>query len=343
MNGAALPDLPTIEDIRDAARRLAGYAVRTPLLQAEALNVQAGGRVFVKAESLQRTGSFKFRGAYNRLSLIPEPERPAGVIARSSGNHAQGVAEAARLLGMPATIVMPSDAPAIKRARTLRSGARLVDYDRAREDRDAVAEALGRELGATQVHPFDDPGVIAGQGTVGLEIVETLSERGIHPDLVLVPAGGGGLTAGVGLAVKAAWPEVALVTVEPEGFDDQARSFQTGQRQSNTRLTGSIADALLSPTPGRLTFEINRHQVAYGVSVDDAALLAAMAAAASELKAILEPGGAAALAALLHRAVDLQGRTAVVIASGGNVDPQMFARALSGEGEIGSPSEHASN
>lgn len=330
LTGEPAAPIPTIADIRDAASRLAGFAVLTPLLGSDALDAEVGGRVLVKAEALQRTGSFKFRGAYNRLSLVPEAERAKGVVACSSGNHAQGVAEAARLLKMPATIVMPTDAPAIKRARTLRSGARIVDYDRATEDRDVVTTALAERLGATLVHPYDDPGVIAGQGTVGLEIVESCRASGIKPDLVLVPAGGGGLTAGTGLAIKAAWPDTEIVTVEPEGFDDQARSFAAGERLGNPQMSGSIADALMAPTPGRLTFEINRHQVAYGVSVSDAALLQAMAVAANELKLVLEPGGAATLAAVLSGAIELAGRTTVVVASGGNVDPELLCRALIG-------------
>ncbi|WP_018698304.1 threonine ammonia-lyase [Amorphus coralli] len=321
-------DLPTVDEVRAAAGRIAGHAQRTPLLNAAPLDDRAGGRVLVKAEALQRTGSFKFRGAFNRLSMIPEAERAAGVIACSSGNHAQGVAEAARLLGMPATIVMPADAPAIKRARTIRSGATVVDYDRATENRDAVTRALRDELGATLVHPFDDRGVIAGQGTVGLEIVEDCAAAGIRPDLVLVPTAGGGLAGGIGLAVRDAFPEAELVTVEPVGFDDYARSFAAGERVANERMSGSIADALLAPMPGVRNFALNRARYAYGVAVNDADLLEAVAAAANELKLILEPGGAAALAAVLTKTVDLKGRTAVVVGSGGNIDPAMLARAL---------------
>jgi threonine dehydratase len=321
-------DIPTIDDVRDAARRIAGVAVRTPILHAHALDEMAGGRVLVKAEPLQRTGSFKFRGAYNRLSLIAPGDRAAGVIACSSGNHAQGVAEAARLLGMPATIVMPFDAPAIKRSRTLRSGATIVDYDRATQDRDTVTLALAKELGATLVHPYDDAGVIAGQGTVGLEIAEYCIDAGIQPDVVVVPAGGGGLAAGTGLAVSDAMPGVLLVTAEPEGFDDHARSFAAGTHVANERKSGSIADALLAQTPGIRSFAMNRGRYAHGAAVSDDDLLAAVAAAANELKLIVEPGGAAALAAVLTRKVDLQGRTAVVVASGGNIDPAILARAL---------------
>ena len=325
---AAERDIPTMVDVRAAAARLLGVAVRTPILHAHVLDEIAGGRVFVKAEPLQRTGSFKFRGAYNRLSLIAPEARTAGVVACSSGNHAQGVAEAARLLGTPATIVMPFDAPAIKRSRTLRSGARIVDYDRATEDRDEVTNALADELGATLVHPYDDAGVIAGQGTVGLEIAEDCISAGIRPDVVIVPAGGGGLAAGIGLAVSDAMPGVALVTAEPEGFDDHARSFAAGTHVANDRMSGSLADAILTQTPGRRSFAMNHGRYAYGTAVSDDEMLAAVATAANELKLIVEPGGAAALAAVLARKVDLQGRTAVVVVSGGNIDPAMLARAL---------------
>ena len=321
-------DIPGIDDVRAAAARLLGIAVRTPILHAPALDDMAGGRVLVKAEPLQRTGSFKFRGAFNRLSLIAPEDRAAGVVACSSGNHAQGVAEAARLLGMPATIVMPIDAPAIKRSRTLRSGATVVDYDRTTQDRDAVTRALADELGATLVHPYDDAGVIAGQGTVGLEIAEDCIAAGIQPDLVLVPAGGGGLAAGIGLAISDAMPDVTLVTAEPEGFDDHARSFAAGTHVANDGMAGSLADAILTPTPGIRSFAMNKGRYAFGTAVSDDDLLAAVATAANELKLVAEPGGAAALAAILARKVDLQGRTAVVVVSGGNIDPAMLARAL---------------
>mgnify|MGYP003117613348 CR=1 FL=1 len=321
-------DIPTIEDVHAAAARILGFAVRTPILHAHILDEMAGGRVLVKAEPLQRTGSFKFRGAYNRLSLIPQEARSAGVVACSSGNHAQGVAEAARLLGMPATIVMPSDAPAIKRGRTQRSGATVVDYDRATQDRDAVTRALADELGATLVHPYDDAGVIAGQGTIGLEIAEDCGAAGIRPDFVIVPAGGGGLAAGTGLAISHAMPGVTLVTAEPEGFDDYARSLAAGRHVANERMSGSLADAILTQTPGKRSFAMNHGRYAYGTAVSDDDMLAAVAVAANELKLIVEPGGAAALAAVLTRKVDLQGRTAVVVASGGNIDPAMLARAL---------------
>jgi threonine dehydratase len=223
--------LPTAADVDEAARRLDGVALRTPLLTSAALDAMTGGRVFLKAETLQRTGSFKFRGAYNRLAAIPPERRAGGVVAFSSGNHAQGVAAAARLLGMPCVIVMPSDAPRAKHERTAALGAKIVLYDRAREDREAIAEAIARERGATLVPPYDDALIIAGQGTAGREIVDDLNALGLKPDVVVVTASGGGLTAGIALAVKARVPTAAVYTAEPQGFDDHARSFRSGQRE----------------------------------------------------------------------------------------------------------------
>ena len=230
--------LPTATDIEAAAQRLAGIAVRTPLINAPVLDERLGARVFLKAETLQRTGSFKFRGAYNKVSSIPEERRRAGVVAYSSGNHAQGVAAAARLLGMPATIVMPSDAPRLKRERTAALGAEIVLYDRDTEDRAAIAKKIVAERGATLVPPYDDPLIIAGQGTIGREIVEDLERLGLKPEIVVVGASGGGLAAGISLGVKARVPSAQFYTVEPEGFDDTLRSFVSGQREHNERLSG---------------------------------------------------------------------------------------------------------
>jgi threonine dehydratase len=308
---------PALADIEAAAARLDGVAVRTPLLASPVLDERVGGRVLLKAETLQRTGSFKFRGAFNRISLIPEARRAAGVVACSSGNHAQGVAEAARLFGIPATIVMPRDAPATKRLRTERSGARVVPYERAVEDRVAIAMAIAAETGATFIHPYDDPGVIAGQGTVGLEIAADCAARGIVPDAVLVPVSGGGLTAGIALALAARCPDCRIFTTEPEGFDDHRRSLAAGTRVANSASSGSIADALMSEMPGEVTFQVNRERVAGGLGVDDAALLRAIRFAVEELKLVVEPGGATALAALLEGAYDARGRTVVVVLSGG--------------------------
>ncbi len=320
--------LPTPADVDEAAHRLAGIALHTPLLTSPVLDAKTGGRVFLKAETLQRTGSFKFRGAYNKLAAIPPERRAAGVVAYSSGNHAQGVAAAARLLGMPSVIVMPSDAPRAKRERTAAFGAEIVLYDRARDDREAIAERIARERGATLVPPYDDALIIAGQGTAGREIVEDLQALGLKPDVVVVTASGGGLTAGIALAVKARVPNAALYTAEPAGFDDHARSFKSGEREENAALTGTICDALMARTPGKLTFAINRSLVGAGVSANDDEVAAAVAFAFAELKLVVEPGGAVALAALLSGKIDVKGKVAVAVLSGGNVDPEVFSRLV---------------
>jgi threonine dehydratase len=320
--------LPTAADVDIAARRLAGVALRTPLVTSPVLDALTQARIYLKAEILQRTGSFKFRGAYNKLSSIPPGERARGVVAYSSGNHAQGVAAAARLLGMPAVIVMPADAPRPKRERTAALGAEVVLYDRAREDREAIANDIAEKRQAALVPPYDDPLVIAGQGTTGREIVEDLAAQGLVPDVVVVTASGGGLTAGIALAVKARVPQARLYTAEPEGFDDHARSFRSGQRERNPALTGTICDALMAQTPGELTFAINRALVAEGSAVSDQQVAAAVAFAFRELKLVVEPGGAAALAALLSGKVDVKGKIAVAVLSGGNVDPELFYRLV---------------
>jgi threonine dehydratase len=327
---ATIERLPTAADVDDAARLLAGVAVRTPLLANAALDESAGGRVFLKAEIFQRTGSFKFRGAYNRIARIPEGERAGGVVAFSSGNHAQGVAAAAKRCGLPALIVMPSDAPAAKIERTKSHGAEVVLYDRGGEDREEIGRKHARERGATLVPPFDDPFVIAGQGTVGREICEDLAAEGLAPDLVMMPASGGGLAAGISLAVKERHPAARLFTVEPAGFDDHARSFRAGKRVRGPHAASSICDALLMPEPGRLTFEITRRLVGEGLAVTDDEVRAAMRFAFSELKLVVEPGGAVALAAVLARKVDVRGRVAAVVLSGGNVDAELFAAAIAG-------------
>jgi len=320
--------LPTAADVDEAARRLAGVALHTPLLNSAALDAMTGGRVFLKAETLQRTGSFKFRGAYNRLAAIPHDERGVGVVAYSSGNHAQGVAAAARLLGMACVIVMPRDAPRAKRERTAALGAELVLYDRERDDREAIARELADRRGAVLVPPYDDALIIAGQGTAGREIVDDLHALGLTPDVVVVTASGGGLTAGIALAVRARVPSAAVYTAEPQGFDDHARSFRSGRRERNDAITGTICDALMARMPGEITFAINRSLVGAGVTASDAEVAAAVAFAFSELKLVVEPGGAVALAALMTGKIDVGGKVAVAVLSGGNIDPELFFRLV---------------
>jgi len=320
--------LPTADDVAAAAARLAGIAIRTPLIHSAVLDARVGGRVFLKAETLQRTGSFKFRGAYNKLSTIAGQQGVGGVVAYSSGNHAQGVAAAAKLLGLPAVIVMPHDAPRAKRERTAAFGAEIVLYDRENDDREAIAQEMTERRGAVLVPPYDDPLIIAGQGTTGREIVEDLALAELAPDIVLVNASGGGLTAGIALAVKARVPQAEIYTAEPDGFDDHARSFRSGRRERNAALSGTICDALMAPTPGRITFAINRALVGQGVSVSDAEVGAAVAFAFHELKLVVEPSGAVGLAALLTGKVDARGKVVATLLSGGNVDMDLLHRLV---------------
>jgi threonine dehydratase len=320
--------LPTAADIDAAAKRLAGIAVRTPLINAAVLDDLLGAKVFLKAETLQRTGSFKFRGAYNKISSIPQEKRAAGVVAYSSGNHAQGVAAAAKLLGMRATIVMPSDAPRAKRLRTEALGAEVIGYDRNTQDRAAIAMKLVNERGATLVPPYDDPLIIAGQGTIGLEIVEQLAERGLTPEIVVVGASGGGLAAGISLGVKSRVATAKFYTAEPDGFDDTARSFVSGKREANARMSGTICDALMTATPGELTFPITSKLIGQGISATDAEVGRAVRYAFEELKLVVEPGGAIGLAALLAGKVDIKGKVVVGVLSGGNVDTELFAKLI---------------
>jgi threonine dehydratase len=320
--------LPTAADIDAAAKRLAGIAVRTPLINAAVLDDLLGAKVFLKAETLQRTGSFKFRGAYNKISSIPQEKRAAGVVAYSSGNHAQGVAAAAKLLGMRATIVMPSDAPRAKRLRTEALGAEVIGYDRNTQDRAAIAMKLVNERGATLVPPYDDPLIIAGQGTIGLEIVEQLAERGLKPEIVVVGASGGGLAAGISLGVKSRVATAKFYTAEPDGFDDTARSFVSGKREANARMSGTICDALMTATPGELTFPITSKLIGQGISATDAEVGRAVRYAFEELKLVVEPGGAIGLAALLAGKVDIKGKVVVGVLSGGNVDTELFAKLI---------------
>jgi threonine dehydratase len=320
--------LPTSADVDAAAQKLAGVAIRTPLVNSPVLDARLGARVFLKAETLQRTGSFKFRGAYNKISSIPQDKKAGGVVAYSSGNHAQGVAHAAALCNMPAVIVMPSDAPKAKRERTVALGAEVVLYDRDTEDRAAIARDIAQKRGAVLVPPFDDPFVIAGQGTAGREICEDLEKLGLKPDVAVVGASGGGLIAGIALAMKARVPGVKFYSAEPEGFDDTMRSFKSGQREVNPRMSGTICDALMTSTPGVITFEINRKLVGEGVSASDEEVGRAVAFAFRELKLVVEPGGAIGLAALLAGKLDIKGKVVVAVLSGGNVDAELFHRLI---------------
>lgn len=314
-------------DVLDAARRIKGAAVYTPLLEFAPLNERVGHRVLVKFEGAQHTGSFKFRGAYNRLSRIPFEQKAAGVVAWSSGNHAQGVAAAARLLEMPAAIVMPADAPAVKIANTRTLGAEVIHYDRYTQSREEIAMALARERGAILVPSFDDPYIIAGQGTIGLELLEQASAAHATLDQILVCCGGGGLVAGIATAIKDQVPETQVYSVEPVGFDDTARSLQSGVRESVSPDARSICDALLAPSPGAMTFPINRALLTGGLVVSDAQVRVAMRFAFEHLKLVVEPGGAVALAAILAGLAP-RAETSAIIISGANIDPAAYAAIL---------------
>ncbi|HEV8016401.1 MAG TPA: threonine/serine dehydratase [Stellaceae bacterium] len=323
------PTLPDVGDVRAAAARLHGHAVVTPLLSSPQIDAQLGARVLIKAECLQRTGSFKFRGAYNALAQLAPAARRAGVVAYSSGNHAQGVAAAAAQLDMPATIVMPADAPAIKRANTRFYGAEIVPYDRYRESREAIAERIAHERGAALLPPYDDARVIAGQGTVGLEIAEQAQHRDLAIDILIAPCSGGGLVTGCALGIAAAAHRPAAVyAAEPVGLDDLRRSLEAGERRANDPAARSICDALLAPMPGDINFALARQWLSGSVAVTDDEVRRAMAAAFSAYKLVLEPSGAAALAAVLSGKLAIAGKTVAVVASGGNVDAAAFAAAI---------------
>ncbi len=317
-----------IEMIRAAAQRIKGHAIRTPLLNSNFLDEIAGRRVWVKPECLQHTGSFKFRGAYSALSALDPDIRSKGVIAFSSGNHAQGVALAAKMHGTSAVIVMPSDAPQLKIINTRAYGAEVVLYDRETESRDEIGARLSTERGLTLIKPFDEPQVIAGQGTCGLEIAEDAKAMGITNADVIVCCGGGGLTSGIALALEADAPTLRVRPAEPVGFDDVARSLRSGQIESNPAKSGSICDAIITQQPGDLTFPILKRLCGPALVITDDEALDAMAAAFLRLKLVVEPGGAAALAAALYHSDEIEGDDVIVTLSGGNVDPTMFTQAL---------------
>lgn len=316
--------LPGIADIHAAAARLSGLIIETPLIESQELNKRFGGRILFKPETLQRTGSFKFRGAYNKLSSLSEEERSRGVVAFSSGNHAQGVAASAAMFGVKAVIAMPSDAPAMKIANVRKMGAEVVPFDRFRDDRMTVIRPY-MERGMVLVPPFDDPAIIAGQGTIGLELMRQAKALGVNLDAVIVPCGGGGLSSGISVAVKDASPDTAVWAVEPEHFDDTRRSLAAGARVSNEPGHSSICDALLTAEPGVITFEINRRNLTGGIAVSDQAAAQAMRDAMAYLKLVVEPGGCVALAALSSGEIEMSGKCVAVVLSGGNVDFRTYA------------------
>jgi threonine dehydratase len=332
MNSASPASPPDIDDIRAAARRIHGYAVETPLLESPQLNERLGLRLLVKAEPLQRTGSFKFRGAFNTLSQLGPEAKKTGVVAFSSGNHAQGVAAAAQLLGIPAVIVMPADAPALKVANTRSYGAEIVLYDRWTESREAIAERINAERGAALVKPFDDPRVIAGQGTCGLELAMQARAKGATLDVAIANCSGGGLVTGCATALEAESPGTEVYSSEPAALDDMARSLQKGERVANDPNARSFCDALLAPMPGEITFPIAKRLLAGGLTASDEDVARAMALAFEYLKLVIEPGGAVSLACAIAKAREWQGRTVAVVASGGNVDRETFSKALAQAG-----------
>ncbi len=324
-----LHDLPTFEDIEDAAERIRGVTVHTPLLRSDALDAAVGTPVWIKPETLQRTGSFKMRGAWNRISRIPEADRAKGVVAFSSGNHAQGVAESARILGMDSTIVMPADAPAAKIESTRLRGATVRLYDRIKESREAIAAEIAAQSGATTVRPFDDSWIMAGQGTAGLEAARDAAAMRVTFGSLICNASGGGLLAGVAVAFEALSPSTDVYVAEPAGHDDLIRSLAERKIVSNAPGVRSIADALMSPEPGVLPFEIHKRRVRGGFTATNEDLLDAMSFAFHHLKLVVEPGGANALAVLLNNRKHFAGRGPVLIVlSGGNVDAEMFASAI---------------
>ncbi len=320
--------LPEFSDILEAFQRLENWAVRTQLVRSDVLDELTGGRIFLKPECLQRTGSFKFRGAWNYISRLSREANAGGVVAYSSGNHAQGVAAAARIMGLPALIVMPEDAPAIKKRNTMALGAEVVTYDRFTGNREEIGGAIAAERKAEIVPPYEHPWIIAGQGTAGLELVQDLEALGQRPDAVLVCTGGGGLTAGISIAVKELVPDAAVYACEPVGFDDYGRSLAAGERVSNAPGPMSICDAIVTPTPGEMTFAVNQPRLAGGLSVTEEEVKRAVRFAFETLKLVVEPGGAVALAAILAGKIDCNGKTVAATLSGGNADAELIAEIL---------------
>lgn len=327
-------DIPTYLDIVSARERLKGHAVVTPLVRHDLLDKISGVRLFLKNETVQKSGAFKYRGAYSRLSLLSEAERKGGVVAYSSGNHAQGVAIAAKELGIDATIVMPNTAPLKKKQGTLSRGAKVVEYDPATTDRAKLAADIAQQQNATLVPPFDDKYVIAGQGTCGIELFEQCTEIGIDIDTLITPVGGGGLCAGLNLALHHLSPKTKIYGGEPVNYDDHAKSLRAGKRITNTPAPLSLCDALMSPAPGEITFQVNQKCLSAIFAMTDEECLLAMALAKETLDITLEPGGAIALAAALSRPKQIVSKlnsrsNVVVVLSGGNVDDDIMRRAIS--------------
>ena len=324
----------SFEGVRDAARQLDGVAVRTPLIESPALNERVGGRVLLKAENLQRAGAFKFRGAYNRISRLDADELRRGVVAYSSGNHAQAVACAARMMGTSAVIVMPADSPKVKVEGVIAFGGEVRMYDRYAESREAIGEEIARTKGSVLVRPFDDPFVIEGQGTIGLEIVEQAGETGTTVEQLVCGASGGGLIAGINLSMAALAPEAPVVAVEPRDYNDFQLSIAAGERLTHAPAKGTICDALMTDRPGELTFPINR-RVDRVETVSDAEVAEAVRYAFRTLKLVVEPGGAVSLAALLAGKIEARDRTTAIVLSGGNVDPGLFSAIIEDRFEPG--------
>ncbi|MCK5424667.1 MAG: threonine/serine dehydratase [Emcibacter sp.] len=323
--------MPTLNDVQKAASRLRGIAIKTPLLYSMSLSEELEAQVYIKPENLQRVGAFKFRGAYNRLCQLTDAEKARGVVAYSSGNHAQGVALAAKLLGIKAIIVMPTDAPMMKRDNTLSYGAEIIEYDRETENREEIAAAIAADRKSVVVTSFEDFDIITGQGTAGLEIIEQGQEQGIAFEQFFCPIGGGGLISGCATAIKGLSPDTEIFGIEPEGFDDVKRSLEMGSRQSNNQQAGSICDALLSTSPGINTFPIMQKYLKSILTVSDDEALFAVKYAWDKLKLVVEPGGAVGLAALLAGKVDVRGKTICLLLSGGNVDAATFQLAINSE------------
>ena len=320
--------LPELKDVISAAAKISDVAVKTPLLKCEDMSQKLSAEIYVKAECLQRVGAFKFRGAYNRLSRLNDEEKKKGVVAYSSGNHAQGVAASAKLLGIDATIVMPEDSPKMKLQNTRNYGAKVVTYDRDKESREEIADNFSKETGAIVVPSFEDFYIISGQGTVALEAVQQAEEKSVKFDIFMTPIGGGGLISGCSIAIKGVSPKTEIYGVEPDGFNDVQRSLESGKIESNARSSGTICDAILTQHPEKMTFTIMSNNLSGVLTVTDDEVLSAMKYAWEKMKLVVEPGASVALAAVLHGKIDVKGKKVCIVLSGGNVDEENFIKAL---------------